>query len=239
MIKMLYPIFQHWSDGGSVWLYSDPHFNDEDCFLMDPHWPTPEEQIAKLNAAVHKNDTLVILGDIGDVSYIPKIKAGRKILIAGNHDVGLSKYKKEKLKRVYNAEDFTHISQLRKQLKKEFPQAKISILETYDFHAPFNRYSVTIDNQMFDEVYGGPLFVGEKIFLSHEPIDLPFGLNIHGHNHSGLGGLSEDGSKFNVCSNCIGYKPQNLSEIIKSGALRNRETIHRLTIDNASKNSIH
>ena len=31
------------------------------------------------------------------------------------------------------------------------------------------------------------------------------------------------------------YEPQNLSEIIKSGCLKNRDTIHRLTIDKATK----
>ena len=88
---------------------------------------------------------------------------------------------------------------------------------------------------MFNEVYGGPLFISDKILLSHEPIDIPFGLNIHGHVHDGLGGLSKDNSKYNVCSNCINYEPQNLSEIIKSGCLKNRDTIHRLTIDKATK----
>ena len=49
MIKTLYPIFQHWSEKGSVYLLSDTHFADSDCKLMDPDWITPEEQINQVN----------------------------------------------------------------------------------------------------------------------------------------------------------------------------------------------
>lgn len=30
MINSLYPKFRHWSEKGSIYLYSDPHFDDED-----------------------------------------------------------------------------------------------------------------------------------------------------------------------------------------------------------------
>ena len=185
MLPQLYKCFQHWSAGGSVYIYSDPHFEDSDCKIIDAAWPTPTEQIAKINAKVHKGDTLIILGDIGNPEWIKQIKTHYKVLIAGNHDAGLSNY-----------EDY------------------------------------------FDEIYGGPLFIGEKILLSHEPIDIPFGLCIHGHCHSAKG-LYDGENKFNVCSNTVGFEPQNLSEIIKAGFLKKVETIHRLTIDKASENPIH
>ena len=185
MLPQLYKCFQHWSAGGSVYIYSDPHFEDSDCKIMDAAWPAPAEQIAKINAKVHKGDTLIILGDIGNPEWIKQIKAHYKILITGNHDAGLSNY-----------EDY------------------------------------------FDEIYGGPLFIGEKILLSHEPIDLPFGLCIHGHCHSEKGFYNQ-GNKFNVCSNTVRFEPQNLSKIIKAGFLKRVETIHRLTIDKANKNPIH
>lgn len=240
MLPQLYENFQHWSDGGSVWIYSDPHFADEDCLKIDPNWPSPEEQIAKINAKVHKNDTLIILGDIGDISYIPKLKANYKVLIAGNHDLGLSNYKKKKIQRVYDVEDYERSgSKLRAELRKEFPTADIHISKSYEFHSPFVRYNVTIDDRMFDEVYGGPLFIGEKILLSHEPIDLPFALNIHGHTHATVGYGFHKINQFNACSNSVCFEPQNLGEIIKAGYLKRIETIHRLTIDKASKNPIH
>ena len=42
------------------------------------------------------------------------------------------------------------------------------------------------DNHLFDEVYTGPLVIGEKIILSHEPLpNIDWALNLHGHNHNG------------------------------------------------------
>ena len=185
MLPQLYKCFQHWSAGGSVWLYSDPHFDDADCKAISTEWPSPEEQIAKINKKVHKGDTLIILGDIGNPEWIKQIKAHYKVLIAGNHDAGLSNY-----------EDY------------------------------------------FDEIYGGPLFIGEKILLSHEPIDIFFGLCIHGHCHSAKG-LYDSKNKFNVCSNTVGFEPINLGEIIKYGYLKRVNDIHRITIDKANENPIH
>ena len=43
MIPTLYEPFRHWSDGGSVYILSDLHFDDEDCKFMSPDWITPEE----------------------------------------------------------------------------------------------------------------------------------------------------------------------------------------------------
>lgn len=91
MIKSLYPFAKTWSEKGSVWIFSDPHFGDKDCSLMDPEWPAPEEQIQILKKHCHKNDTLVILGDIGDSEYLKDIRS-YKVLIKGNHDAGLSTY---------------------------------------------------------------------------------------------------------------------------------------------------
>ena len=251
MLPQLYENFQRWSDGGTVWLYSDPHFDDADCKTISTEWPSPEEQIAKINKKVHKDDTLIILGDIGNPEYIKRIKAGYKILIAGNHDLGLTNYKKtisHEIREIfaeyiddeekYEIDIAIERKSLYKYLCEKYPYAKISIQERYEFHSPFHFFDATIDDNLFDEVYGGPLFIGEKILLSHEPIDLPFGLCIHGHCHS-VKGLYDGGNKFNVCSNTIGFKPINLSEIIKAGFLKRVETIHRLTIDKAGENPIH
>ena len=247
MLPQLYKTFQDWSAKGSVWVYSDPHFGDSDCKIMDPNWITPEEQIKKINDKVKKGDTLIILGDIGNPEYIKRIKAGYKILVSGNHDVGLTNYKKtvtHEIKEIfaecvdeekYKIDVAIERKSFHKYLYEKYPYAKINIQERYEFHSPFHFFDATIDDNLFNEVYGGPLFISDKILLSHEPIDIPFGLNIHGHVHDGLGGLSKDNSKYNVCSNCINYEPQNLSEIIKSGCLKNRDTIHRLTIDKATK----
>ena len=180
MIAGLYDIFAHWHNEGTVWLYSDPHFGDAELRKSIPNRPSDEDQIKMINSKVGKKDTLIILGDIGDIECAKQLK-GYKILIAGNHDAGLSNYK-----------------------------------------------------GVFDEVYGGALFIGEKIVLSHEPIKIPFALNIHGHVHDRK--AKNDKLHFNVCSDAIGYTPINFNQLIKSGPTARIETIHRVTIDKATKN---
>lgn len=59
MISTLYEPFRHWSEGGSVFILSDTHFDDADCKLMDPNWITPEEQVRIINSVVGKGDTFV------------------------------------------------------------------------------------------------------------------------------------------------------------------------------------
>ena len=92
MIKTLYQVFQHWSSKGSVWLYSDPHFDDPDCKLMDPEWLEPQDQIDRLKHYCHKNDTLLLLGDIGNPKYMEQLKC-YKVLILGNHDQSATKFR--------------------------------------------------------------------------------------------------------------------------------------------------
>lgn len=97
MIKSLYKIFQHWSKNGSVYLYSDPHFGDWESYTFRGLTTnkTKEEldqfQVDNINKVVHKSDTIIFLGDIGDPTLIKKIK-GYKVLIIGNHDKGKSVY---------------------------------------------------------------------------------------------------------------------------------------------------
>ena len=60
---------------------------------MDSDWITPEEQVKIINSMVHKNDTLIHLGDVGNPEWISKLKAGHKVLIMGNHDQSIQKFK--------------------------------------------------------------------------------------------------------------------------------------------------
>ena len=61
MISTLYETFQHWSVGGSVYILSDLHFDDEDCKLMSSDWITPQEQLEIINKMVMPSDTFVCL----------------------------------------------------------------------------------------------------------------------------------------------------------------------------------
>ena len=182
MIASLYPIFQHWSDGGSIWILSDLHFEDKDCLLMADYWIQPEEQIKIINKYVKKGDCFICLGDVGNVEWMSKIKARYKVLIMGNHDVGKTKYLK-----------------------------------------------------YFSEVYDGPLFISDKILLSHEPISLPFVFNIHGHDHNNKEKYLEGCKHLNLACNVCGFTPVNLKDLIKSGCLSNVESIHRKTINRATE----
>ena len=89
----------------------------------------------------------------------------------------------------------------------------------------------------FDEVYEGPLFISDRILLSHEPIEgLPWCINIHGHNHNGKPGIIDDGGRhINVAANVYNYMPFSLGLEIKRGILSGINNIHRITIDEATE----
>lgn len=89
MIDCLYEPFKHWSAQGTVWSYSDPHFNDPEMKKYDRI--SDEEQLKRINEKVGRKDTLICLGDIGDIEWMRKVR-GYKVLIMGNHDKGKSNY---------------------------------------------------------------------------------------------------------------------------------------------------
>ena len=91
--------------------------------------------------------------------------------------------------------------------------------------------------EVFDEVYSGPLWISQKLVLSHEPIviedtelGLPIGINIHGHDHSGA---NIDNYHFNIVQNKYGYIPLNLNQFIRDGYLKKVKDIHTITKEEA------
>lgn len=203
----LYEKFNNWYRGGRIFIYSDPHFADDEMQYIRKNYIGDQEQIDGINKLVHKNDTIIFLGDIGDVSWVAKLKAGYKVLIMGNHDAGASNYKRKNI-----------------TMEQNIKQNKFGV----EFIAPV---IVDCDNHLFDEVYEGPLFISEKILLSHEPIDLPFVLNIHGHDHSNW--FIGKNKHFNTCAEWIDYTPVALDDIVKETPLSGIDSIHRMTIDGA------
>ena len=89
MENILYKPFEHWFHGGSVYFYSDPHFGDAE--VAKKRGISDAEQLKKINSVLNKNDTIVLCGDIGDTTWVRKIR-GYKVLIMGNHDKGRTKY---------------------------------------------------------------------------------------------------------------------------------------------------
>lgn len=225
----IYDMFQHWANQ-TVWIYSDPHFGDKDLECGVCNRPSAEEQMRRINAKCGRKDTLIILGDVGNIECVRKLRAAHKVLIMGNHDSGATKYKREIKTLIFDQDKYTR-EEVRDLMVAEYPDYGISIEESWEFHAPFKRWVVKIDNRLFDEVYEGALIVGEKLILSHEPVEIPWLYNIHGHDHAG----HKRKNHLNVCSDVIGYEPINLTQKLKSGLMSAVTTIHRETIDNATK----
>jgi calcineurin-like phosphoesterase family protein len=229
MLPGIYDAFQHWGEQ-TVWIYSDPHFSDEDLECGIKNRPSDEEQIRCINAKAGRKDTLIILGDVGNIECVQKLRAGRKVLICGNHDLGATRYKREVVKEIYDKDKMTREEAVA-DMQAKYPGWKVWAHEDYAFHSPFERWNVYADNMLFDEVYEGALIVGEKLILSHEPVEIPWLYNIHGHDHAG----KKRKNHLNVCSDVIGYEPINLTQKLKSGLMSAITTIHRATIDSATE----
>lgn len=231
MIAGLYKIFNHWHEEGTVWIYSDPHFGDDELTAKIPNRPTATEIVQRINAKCGRKDTLICLGDVGDVRYVRKLRAKRKVLIMGNHDAGRSNYERQIVTELFAKLLYTK-EQALENMKTMYPNCQYTIDEGYSFHSPFEFWRVSADNMLFDEVYEGPLMIAEKLILSHEPVDIPWAFNIHGHIHNRR--HKNDNHHFNVCSDAIDYTPINFNQWMKSGYLSKIETIHRDTIDKAT-----
>lgn len=234
MLPYIYDKFQHWAKDGAVWIYSDPHFGDEDLACGVPGRPDDEAHIKAINSCAGRKDTLVILGDVGNLEAVRKLRAAYKVLIMGNHDAGATNYKRKIEIETFDIEKYTREAAL-EEARKKYPGWKLEIWEGYDIsHAPFAYWVIRADNQLFDEVYEGALIIGEKLLLSHEPVDIPWAFNIHGHDHAG----KKRPGHLNVCSDVIGYKPINFNQILKSGVASKVQSIHRITIDKATARKI-
>ena len=242
MNKYLYDNYAaRWYRGGRIYFYSDPHFSDPEMVYLRKNYIGDDEQVRRINSKIGKNDTLIVLGDIGNTDWVKKIR-GYKILIKGNHDGGNTNYQRvvDEI-RTFNSSEIT---------SAQLAEIKQNATHLQDFEgAPLFRTKIE-DNRLFDEVYEGALQVGPNIVLSHEPIPvLSCCINIHGHDHSNLSKdliidfndsepriiEASDKHHFNMCAEHIDYTPVSLDEIIKSIKLKDYLDIHRITIDKAIK----
>lgn len=223
----LYDCFEKWHSKGTIWVFSDPHFGDPDCKIINENWVDPDIQVRIINDCVGKNDTLIILGDIGDIEYVRKLK-GYKVLLTGNHDKGVSNYLRKYSLRC----EVDGMSPLETEFDNRF-----------DLYQTLNRWKGTYsvrkvsieDNGLFDEVYSGPLFINGRILLSHEPVELGFGINIHGHVHNGKRVYFDndgDYSMFNVAADVVAYKPVRLDKMVQAAKYKD---LHRITVDLANE----
>lgn len=231
-LPQLYDIFnEKWQRFQTCWMISDTHFDDAD---MQQYFGTPSgaEIVNKINSKVGKNDMLIILGDVGNLECVKRLR-GYKVLIAGNHDQGMSNFKKAKYFYQLDSNKYTKKEAFDYAAIKH-PGCKISVYKNYRVeHAPFEYWYVCVDNQLFDEVYGGPLIVGPKLILSHEPVECSWAFNIHGHVHH----KEYIGDKYHkpLCAEKLDFEPINLNRWLKeSGVFANIDSIHRAAIDRAT-----
>lgn len=276
----LYDKFENWYlEGGTIYIISDTHFGEIDHHKLaypamfdfkgcDVH-PTDESIVQRLdelkvkniNSVCGKKDTLIILGDVGDVEWVKKLRAGYKVLVMGNHDVGASNYKrvvKENI--IIDAKDAIKmypVDDTHYKLKVDLPDI-YNVQQNIVNGTQNITFTGTYDNKLFDEVYEGPLFINNKVLLSHEKIELPYTFNIHGHEHAFVeletilkyydADMSHDEfvknyfatikaegwTTLNLCAEYFDNKPIRLNYIVESGILGTvKRDIHRVTIDNA------
>lgn len=226
-IAGLYKTFDHWHQEGTLWIISDTHFGDADIRRGFPDRPADNELVKRINSYVGRKDTLIMLGDVGDISYVKQLRAKYKILIMGNHDCGRTNYERQVITQLFSKDLYTK-EQVLDLMKTMYPNCRYSIEERKQLDSFFE---VSADNMLFDEVYEGALIIGEKFILSHEPVELPWALNFHGHDHQG--GFHKN--SVNCCCDVIDYKPINMNQIMKQGLAAQIDTIHRETIDKATK----
>lgn len=238
MTNHFYDTFKHF--GTNVYCISDTHFGDEQLYrirfpekFIDLEENSKEAlkvvleldlwQVKLINKTCGKNSTLIHLGDVGDTSYIQLLKPKYKILLLGNHDKGASNYKKAKIKSCPECGSLN--------LTRDFSDILNHCYTCSDCHGRFDdNYFKKVFNNLFDEVYEGPLMINDKIILSHEPIEIPkYLFNIHGHIHSTQ--YKEDENHLNCCEEAINYIPINLNNLIKNGLLKGIKSIHRNAID--------
>ena len=223
----VYPLFEREMEKyNTVWIISDLHFRDKELKQAFPNRPSDEELVKLINASVGKKDLLIILGDCGDVSYIAKLR-GEKWLILGNHDAGASNYERKYDNIPYSKSKYTK-DQVKEIVKQNYSNYNCNI-EYNDSY-----WIVKIDNKLIDPhfIFTGPIVIGEKLILSHEPVDVDWAMNIHGHNHNSK---RNDENHYNCCLDSCGYKPLNFNQFLKSGKTAHIKSLHRDIIDTATE----
>lgn len=235
MIAGLYDMFNSmWDKYQTIYLISDTHFDDEELYIGTKkiERANSDEYVKLINSKVGRKDLLIHLGDCGNLEQIAKIRAD-KVLIMGNHDTGATKYKRQKWRKVFNKDKYTKIEALA-EMKKLYPNCRYEINEVCYFQQPFERWQVVADNNLFDWVFEGPVQIGEKLILSHEPVECGWAFNIHGHVHSFT--HRDDARHMCICPEVTRqFEPVNFNQLMKSGFMSKIETQHRKTINSATK----
>lgn len=134
-----------------------------------------------------------------------------------------------------------HIQILKKELNKQTVLIHLGDVGNPFYLDEIKSYKVLISGNHdrigemknhFDEIYTGPLFIADRLLLSHEPLIgmEDFCCNIHGHDHEG----TFRHNHINLASNVYHFRLFNLGASIKGGLLSQIENYHRRTIEKAT-----
>ena len=231
MIAGLYDMFNFmWDRYQTIHLISDTHFDDEELYIGTKkiERADSDEYVKLINSKVGRKDLLIHLGDCGNLEQIAKIR-GNKVLIMGNHDTGATKYKHQSWRKDFDKDEYTRAEVLA-EMKKLYPNCHYDIRDSYDFEC----WVATADNGLFDWVFEGPVQIGEKLILSHEPLECGWAFNIHGHIHAT--NYKDDARHMCICPDVTGnFEPVNFNQLMKSGFMSKIETLHRSVINTATK----
>lgn len=104
----------------------------------------------------------------------------------GNHDAGASNYQKHRYYKRFPVVTYNK-EQALAEMESLYPNCKYKIKFIFNAGIYNDEWEVCADDCLFDETYSGPVIIGEKLILSHEPIEnCDWCMNIHGHDHSRL-----------------------------------------------------
>lgn len=217
-----------------VYAVSDTHFGDQELRDGTPGRMTDDEIVAAINKVCGKTSALIHLGDVGDLSYVRKLRAKVKILVLGNHDGSASMYKRH-CKRIYlDKSECPTREDVIAHIREAYPEYTVVDICSYGCRPLFDKWFVYLDNRLFDFVFEGPVTLGEKLVLSHEPIPMiTYAMNLHGHDHAAK---RPDSNIYHYNINWDVIKqPFHLSAELKKGLLSKVTSLHRQTIDYATK----
>lgn len=258
----LYPCFEHWKNYNNIWLYSDPHFNDDEMKYLRKNYIGDDEQVKRINSKVGKNDMIIFLGDIGDVSFIKKIK-GYKVLVKGNHDRGNSVYQRIKNVVDIDCNDYFEMSlnELSSEAYRLFPEDgwaqrdwvtkkeneyRLKAVKELKNNPDFvcirdgRSYNIHAPFMTWSAYYDNKLFdeVYDGFIVINNRVVLSHEpVNIpctyNIHGHTHNEWQWFYKDHCSLCAEHIDYTPINLCHLLGDGTLSNITNIHRLTIDNA------
>lgn len=232
-IPGVYNIFnKEFEKYATIYLISDTHFGEADLKEVFSNRPSDKELIKQINRIAGSKDLILCLGDVGDTSYLQKLRADCWVIL-GNHDGGASNYQRQVWVQKFDKAKWQRNEAL-DEMKRLYPNCHYSIDEGHQFTSPFEYWEIKADNKLAKQVFTGPVMISEKLILSHEPIpSLTWAMNLHGHSHQGP--VRQDSCHYNCALEVNDYMPISLNTLMKSGLTANIEPLHRQIIDSSTE----